>query len=552
MSKRAFEALSPAAMAAKPPPGRRPGANRTQALLALQRAAGNRAVITQVQRCGSKPCDCSAEEREAAEAPVQRVAADFRVTGKWPRAATDPRAIYFDFESSAVTAPDDTKFAPLAGTPMTTVTLKGTASEEERRGPGRATLINDRIAAVEGPLVAGSPGTGSPTRTPDVAAGAGVLDYRSVRRVEILVAGAASSTPVCTPSPDVSCGPAPNVFHTGHARALTLLTAARTALASPTVAPALAPLTLLFRGPANAAAVDSGLARIQAHMPNMLPAIPLHDPAAAGHRCINSCLGADFLAQNQFSGAAARMTLGPRYTTEPDVTRRALTLIHEGCHGATGLTAGDKAYAWQRLIGQLSLADALDNADSYTRLVELIDNPAAASPAPVDSTAALPAARRAAATRTIAWLEQWLVQGRLDLRSLYDEMHPGGAWAPSGIWSRDNTMRHVAAEFGLTAPPAVPTMDDKEIVAGIFDRLFRLRREITGQAFTFEPGPAPSVWDPGPGTRVRLSNGFFALSARRQVERLLTMAVESAGFIEAARKPAYVRLVKKMSTSYGP
>ena len=507
----------------------------------------------QIQRCGPKPCDCSPEEREAAEAPVQRVAADFQVTGKSPRAGTDPKAIYFDFESSAVTAPDDAKFAPLAGTPMTTVTLKGTASEEERRGPGRAALINARIAAVEGPLVAGSPATGSPTRTPDVAAGAGVLDYRNVRRVEILVSGAPSTTPVCTPSPDVTCGPAPNVFTTGHARALSLLTAARAALAAPTVAPALAPLNLLFHGSANAATVDSGLAKIQAHMPNMLPAIPLHDRTAAGHRCINSCLGADFLAENQFAGAAARMTLGPRYTTEPDVTRRGLTLVHEGSHGATGLTTRDKAYAWQRLIGQLSLADALANADSYTRLVELIDNPAAVSPAPADSTAALPAPRRAAATRTIAWLEQWLVQGRLEVRSLYDEMHPGGAWTPSGFWSRDNTMKNIAAEFGLTAPPAVPSVDDKEIVAGIFDRLFRLRRAITGQPFTFEPnGPAASTWEAGPGAKIKLSNGFFGLTPRKQVERLLTMAVQSAGFLETARKPAYVRLVKKMSTRFGP
>jgi hypothetical protein len=521
-------------------------------MLWLQRAAGNRAVVAQVQRCGTHQCNCSPEEREAAEEPVQRVAADFRVTGKSPRAATDRRSVYFDFESSAVTAPDDTKFAPLAGTAMTTVTLKGTASEEERRGPGRTGLINDRITAVETPLMAGSPGTGNPTKVADVAAGAGVLDYRNVRRVEILLAGAASTTPVCVPSPDIACGPAPNAFDTGHARALGLLTAARTALASPTVAPALAPLTAFFHGPGNAAAVDSGLEKVQRHMPNMLPAIPLHDPSAGGHRCINSCLGADFLAENQGVGPAARMTLGPRYLGDPDATSRGLTLIHEGSHGAAGLTTTDKAYRWQRLIMMLSLSDALANADSYTRLVELIDNPGAASPTPADSTTAIPAAQRAAVTRSLAWLEQWLVQGRLKVRALYGDMHPGGAWTASGRWSRDNTMRHIAAGFGLTAPPAVPTVDDKEAVAGIFDRLYALRRAVTGQPFTFEPGPAPSAWDAGPGTRVRLSTGFFALSPRGQVERLLTMAVAAAGFIESARKPAYVGLVKQMSTGYGP
>lgn len=48
-------------------------ATPTGVLLQLQRAAGNRAVVQQIQRCGPQPCDCSPEEREAAEAPVQRI-----------------------------------------------------------------------------------------------------------------------------------------------------------------------------------------------------------------------------------------------------------------------------------------------------------------------------------------------------------------------------------------------------------------------------------------------------------------------------------------------
>ncbi|WP_309111361.1 hypothetical protein [Saccharothrix sp.] len=529
---------------ATPPPG----------LLRLQSAAGNRAVARLVvQRCGPTPCDCPPEEREAKEAaPVQRVAADFRVTGKSPKAATDQRSIYFDYESSTVTAPDDTKFAAFAGVPMSTVRLKGTASEEERRGPGRAALVDDRIAAVSGPLAAGSPGTGNPTPQPDLSPGG--LDYRSARRVEILVAGQQSTAPVCVPSPDISCGPSPNAFDTAHARAVALLANARNALATPNAAPAVAPLTALFHGPANAAAVDSGLAKIEAHMGNMLPAIPLHDATAGGHRCINSCLGDDYLASNHGSGNTARMTLGPKFLNEPDVTERALVLIHEGSHGATGLITSDKAYRWQRLMAVLSLPDALDNADSYTRLVALVDNPAVAPASQVDDTSALTGGGQgAAAAQAMAWLEQWLVQGRLEVRSLYD--HAGraiaaGAWQPASVFYRDHTMTYLVADFGLTAPPAVPVADDREKIAGIFDRLYTLRKKITGRGFRFTTGGYR--WSAGPGATVRLSSGFFGLSPRDQVKRLLRMAVSAAPFIEAGRKDHYTRLVRRMSDRWGP
>lgn len=483
---------------------------------------------------------------------MQRVAADFRVTGKSPKASTDLRSIYFDHESSTVTAPDDTKFAAFAGVPMSTVRLKGTASEEERRGPGRAALVDDRIAAVSGPLTAGSPGTGNPTPRPDLSSGG--LDYRSARRVEVLVGNQQSTAPVCTPSPDISCGPSPNAFDTAHARAVVLLADARNALGTPTAAPAVGPLTALFHGPANAAAVDTGLAAIEAHLPHMLPVIPLHDAAAAGHRCINTCLGDDFLASNRGSGTSARMTLGPKFLNEPDVTERALVLIHEGSHGATGLITDDEAYQWQRLLAALPLNRALNNADSFTRFVALVANPALASVAQVDDTSRLTGAGQAAkANETMAWLEQWLVQSRLDLRSLYSHVSDAvtaAAWRPAGGHYRDNVMTLLVGDFGVTAPPAAPVMDDQEKIAGIFDRLFALRRKITGQAFTFRVGGYR--WSSGPGTSIRVPTTFFGTSARTRVERLLRLAVNAAPFIETSRREHYYRLVKRLSAGSGP
>jgi hypothetical protein len=525
-------------------------------LLRLQRAAGNRAVTAGLvaQRCGPRPCECPAEEREAAEraepAPVQRLDADLEVTGKSGSAATSPRSVFFDRNQSAIDAVEDAKLAALAGTPASSINLKGYASEEET---GRPALANARIDAVTARLTALSPGTGSPTKSPDLGSSVGQLNYRGARQVEILVAGAASAVPNCAAGADIACGPSPNAFDKGFdAATTTLLPAAITALSSPGSPPAKDALKL-FGGAAHAADVKNGLGKIAAQFPNLAPAIPLNDHTAAGHRCINSCEG-DVLAYNSGSGPAARMTVGPQYLAMADPIEQGLTLIHEASHGATGLMTDDKAYDWQRLLAFLPPAVALQNADSFTHFVRLIHTPGAASGAQVDTATALPAAKRQPALEALAWLEQWLVQGRLTVRSLYSAAHhavTSGAWAADDLFYRDNTMKQVSTRFGMTAPPAVPTLNDKASIAGIFDRLMKLRFAVTGSARTLRPGAAPSTWDAGPGPNITLSTGFFGLSKRGKVERLLVMVVDAAPFVESARKTAYVALVKDMSADFG-
>jgi len=542
--------------------GVRPGLGGAGQLLDLQRLAGNRSVSDaltttpadqHLQRCGGRACDCTAEERAEKEgAAVQRVATAFQVKGKSPQAGGSPKSIFFDMDSAAIDSTELAKVTALTGTALSTIELKGFASEEET---SRSTLIDTRINAVKSELEKVSPSTGTPTLTPNSAAGKGQVDYRSVRRVEILISGAASSVPDCSGGADIDCGPSPNAFEKGHASADGLLGAAITALGSPGADPAKAALNALFGGPGNATLVKDGLTKIKGHMPNMLPKIPLGDTTAGGHRCINSCEG-DVLAYNFGTGATARMTVGPKYFSQGDVVEQGLTLIHEGSHGTTGLATEDLAYSWQRLLNFLSVSDALNNADSYTHFVRLIQNPAAvATTRPADSAGALPALRRDAALRSLAFLEQWLVQGRLELRSLYSVVNSAiknGAWGASDGYYRDNTMAQLAPRFGLTAPPTVPSKDSKERIAGIFDRLFKLRVAITSQGVVFEPGSSPSTWQAGPGQKVTLSDAFFSLSARKQVERLLTMSVDAAAFIDGGQRAGYVGQVKDMSTGYGP
>jgi len=535
--------------------------------------AGNRAVTHALQRCGPTPCNCSDEQREAAAkesageesdssssvqraiatpSTVLRVGPDFEVTGESQSAATTPMSIFFDKDSATVSPTEDKKFATLSWMPLPLVTLKGFSSEEET---GRPALVNQRLDAVEAKLKASSifgSIAGSPIKTPDLAAGAGKLDYRSVRRVEILVAGAASGVANCSAGADIDPGPPPNVFTTGFDAATTnLLPKAMTALATPNAAPAKDALKL-FGGPSKAPQVLAGLGLIAAHFPNMLPHIPLNDKTAGGHRVINDCEG-DVLAYNQGSGPTARMTVGPRYTATADPIERGLTLIHEGSHGATGLLTGDKAYRWQRLLEFLPPSEALKNADSYTQFVRLINDPSAVGSERKDDVTAMPAAKRKAVLEAVAWLEQWLVQSRLEVRSLYsaaNTANKAGAWHADDEWYRDNTMQHVSDRFALTAPPGVPTADDKASIAGIFDRLMQLRFALTGKDLDLQPG-SPNLWESGPGAKVTLSPAFLAAAKKAKVNNLLGLIVEAATFIESGRKASYVSLVKDMSPGFG-
>jgi Lysine-specific metallo-endopeptidase len=573
----------PDSATAEPEPTRL-GPFEPASLLRLQRSAGNAAVTAairpgalstlssktvlteggptaRIQRCGRAlqcpcggRCGCNSEKPEAAErqqqrASVQRVASDFEIKGRSRRSASTPNSIFFDLNDSSIDPAEDTKLTAFSGTALSTVTLKGFASEEET---GRAALVDARIAAVAARLGTLSPGTGAPTKTPDLTSAVGQLDYRNVRRVEILVAGAASSVPNCAAGADIACGPSPNAFDKGFDAATnTLLPAAISALSSPISATTKTALAL-FGGVAKAPQVKAGLQKVLAHFPNMTPAIPLNDATAAGHRCINDCEG-DVLAYNQHAGTAARMTVGPKYLQLTDPIKQGLILIHEGSHGAPGLTTDDKAYEWQRLLRFLPPSAALQNADSFTRFVELVHDPTAAGAAVTDDASGLPAAKRAQALEALAWLEQWLVQGRLEVRSLYAAVNratSAGAWAAGDGWQQ-GVMTKVAHRFGLTAPPAVPSADDKASVAGIFDRLAQLRFAVTGSGRTLVPGPSPSEWEFGPGAQITLSPGFLGLSKRGKVERLLVMVVEAAAFIESARETAYVDLIKDMSPGFG-
>jgi hypothetical protein len=563
-------------------PGRVPVEPRpvtAEAVAALQRSAGN-GVVTRlltgppsarrpsprpapVQRCGPVPCDCGPEQREAAEAgpavarsvlppgaPVQRVAADFAIRGKFRRAAAHPGTVFFDLGEITPDAAERAKLTALAVPAARPLTLRGTASEEGRAGVNTA-LVDQRIDAVSTVLAAnGHAGPRTPEPLP--AAGAGNIDYRRARSVEVRPTGGASTAPDCSAgSAPNDCGPMPNPFSTGLTRAHAMIAAARGALSGPPDAATSALLTQLFGGVGAAGAVDANLALIDAQLTHMVPFAP-----TSGHRCVNSCdpsCGGGATAYNTGTGAAAQMTLCPVFLTDPSLDRRAGVLFHEATHATPGLETGDQSYVWQRLITQLPAALALQNADSYTAFVRLIASPGSITlgPAVPDTHAGMSPAEQAQVDRAVAWVQQWVVGTSSELSATYgvaQESIAAGSWT-NGYYK--DAMAFIAPAFGLRSPPALPTRTDCIGLAGIHDRYEELVRAVSRPlALAKAPGPR-ATWSPGPGTAASFGASFFALSPRNQVVALLRALIAALPTISSAKRASYLAVVNAVETHQG-
>ena len=534
--------------------------DRAGLVMALQRSAGNRAVIgllgtgltpgTSVQRCGPTPCDCGPEERAEKEAqtpgaqPVaqRKTSPDWAIKGKFPGASTLPDTLFFDKDERAPDATEAAKIGPLATPPTRPLIIKGTASEEGDTGLN-AKLVDTRIKAVSEAL--GKAGHSGPrTIEAKPLAGAGNIDYRRARAVEVRVAGTTSATADCSLGPQPNDGgPAPNPFTTALTRAHEMIAKAKTALGTPDAA-TLDLLVKLFGSAGVASTVASNLGLIDVQLNQMVPF-----NGSSGHRVVNNCdasCGGGASAYNNGDGPGALMTLCPDFMATPSLDLRAAMLIHEGSHGTPGLNTNDQAYVWQRLITQLPPTLALANADSYTAFARLAAAPGSIDLGPTTKdihAGGMTPDEEKAADRSLAWVEQWLVGTTSEISSLYGVAHASQA---KKAWTNtyyQATMDLVAKRLGLTAPPKIPKQTDKVALAGINDRYQTLADAIGGQV-TLEkvPGKA-STWPAGPAAKVSLGSDFFKLGAKEQAALMLTKLVAALSTISKARRAGYVNLV---------
>ncbi len=500
------------------------------------------------------------QQQDAAPGAMQRaVPAGLEVKGKETAGGSEGTwTIFFDRNSAAIET--DGKIAIHLATrdSKRDFDLKGYVSEDEATSPavGKA-LAENRIKTVEAELVsAGHSGKRNAQPLPDV--GDGRLDYRDVRSVEIAVAGAKLATPNCKTT--AAQGPCPAAVETKVTETRTtaqgFITKARRLLNSGIDAETNDLRDEYFgggKGKGSGAAVmatlDSNLGKIAAQMD--LVAKPKQ------HQCGTVCdpnCGA--IAYNQSVGPTAKLTLCPAFI-DAGLTARARNFIHETAHGTPGIgpagaTPGteDWAYGPERRLPRLTPAQALQNSDSYALFVMLSADPTSVAPRrPEDKVSGLQTNQEGGVHDSLTLLADWLKWSPQEMRGTYATMvesrSPKTAWTNAHY---ERTMRLVAARFGLTMPPALPTDDDRFAVAGISDRYERLglisRRSLN---VTRDPASKTTVWSAGPGTSVTLGDDYFALTdAVARTRLLLSALVATVSEIVAGDRTKFVLLAEEL------
>jgi hypothetical protein len=508
---------------------------------------------------------------------VARVAttpADFTVSGKL-NAPGDTMNIYFDRNSDAVDAGEQTKIPNIVSsvTPAVPVVLNGFRSEDEPSAlaTSRATKVSTALSANK------PPHTAAKTVTPQPSSGIGRIDYRQLRRVEVLAAPTAapppvSSVPSCTGGVSTACGA--TAFPTAQTRALAMVNAAITGLNAPLSANATSLLTTLFGSTAPAATIKTKLTGLRDHITAMSSQMRCHNACdgGCGQDGYNCGIGIGVPAADPCgtAGSKAMMTLCPGFLSEPDVNKRAQLLIHEGSHGTTALQTVDLAYGVERGVISLSAADALRNTDSFVLLVRNLHtaNSVPIGPTPGDVVTGVGSCPLAdpVTCKSVAFLEKWAVTARQDIGFLYDDVKtkvgpPPVAW-PAASWGRD-VMHDIAILFGLTDPGAAapftsPVNDDKLKLAGIYDRYNTMMYQVYTIPVTITKLPAGGAafesWAVGNPATLTITPAFAALSDVNKVRRLFELLAMATPTVTAALRPSYVEAADRIRRrrSYGP
>lgn len=528
--------------------------DRHVALARLQGAVGNAAVAELLSgrrdaRSSSHQTGPVGESGRTADrgagGSIQRIG-DFEIGGR-TRAPRQTDTIHFDRGSSAIPASEVPKIAACIAAFGATgpLFLDGYASEEEGSALGWLRAVRVGFA-----LASATPAhTGPRTVRNQRARGAGRIDYRNLRKVQIQPPTTSGGGVVLPPAPSAPVSltrPCGTALRAAKRRALPMLATAVKALATPDAATKAHVRT--FFGAGGVAAVDTirtNVADLRAHVVDHTSGAQVVCHTQVDPGCVNP-------AFNTGTGAAAVMTLCPAFLDNPrDVAGNAATLIHEAAHGTAGLATRDIAYGHTRLIHALPTSDALANTDSYVLLIQNLVADAAGGSGPAggvtgDSITGLSAADTAKARVALAHLEKWLTVAYQDVAFAYGDVHQAistGTWAPSSASSRE-TLRLIAPRFGLTdpgasAPYAIPTAQDRERMAAIHDRFKALRSAMWSRGVAISAGPTSS-WVSGPGSAVQLDPSFFALPTEvTRIHRLLWLITGAHPDIGPWRRLSY-------------
>jgi len=479
--------------------------------------------------------------------------------------------IFFAYGSSTLDAQDRLKIGrmltraanPLRGCP---ITLEGFISEDEMVdfGPTLATRRISRVSAEFSAQNHDNPGPACPvpllplrTLAPHPGASTGVSDYPGRRKVEVVPAGASSTTTPCPAgSPQFrSLDPAERTVLISSIN--TSVGWINTALGKLVVGDADGDgaLNAYFGGLGRRTVIRSNLVTWRNHLDTTMRSRNRH-----GTQCNTTCRTA--IAFNQGRGTSAWMTLCPQYflplsihTPLSQDEKKAFVLLHEAGHGSIGTR--DIGYGHRRLIEFLNNypAQAENNTDSYTLMILCLNGFSGfcSAPSAADTSVGMTVNEGEKARRGLAWLETWLTWAQQDTSGVYKYMNRARQ-AGSGLNATNSYYGGVydppmVAAFDIHRPTGdpPPTMREQTMVAAVLDRILTMRRASrAGLTVEKDTGVTPvERWSSGPGRDLFLIDSYFLLgSDRDRVERLLPLIITAHGSISAALRTAYATYIK--------
>jgi hypothetical protein len=480
---------------------------------------------------------------------VQRDANDFRVRGRYsPSAGRLANWAFFEWAGHNLGS-HQARVEAFAGTVTNPVTLYGYASEEGS-GTYNDSLVDRRMNEVESVLLGrGVVVTAKHRRT---AASAELIDYRRWRAVE-MVEGAGSSIPDCTiaGADRISFTPAEaGTFTTIREDAKDKIDSALGDLAAaPPTAATIAHVTRLFGAGASLPAIHANLTKIRTELLAITPS-----RRQKGTECNSTCRAG---AIAYYSRSRADYTFCERWFNMSSSNNQARNLIHEAAHGTPTLHTIDYSYRWERMIehlGDLEPASALDNSDSYSLLVMLLNGVSSVGgfPPPPDVFAGSMTSTQVDKTRrAIMYMQNWVTASSGRTRYLFRVLHArvGLPWPASG--SGRDTMAATQPLFGLTPLWRAPRNRDAWKVAAIFDRYQTMKTRLKSPLEISESTTGSTTWEAGPGTKVTVHPTFYGRSLKSRIKLLLRRLVAVVPYVSRALVGAYVKLADKLRRMKG-
>ena len=524
----------------------------------LQRTIGNHAVgslfksdVIQANPSVGKRALTQKVEQGGGVTLQRAVDPEFRVGGKFPDAAADSDSAYFDYNSSVIDTAEEAKLTTLAASTTQDYDLFGFSSEEGG-DLGNQQLANARLNGVSQKL-RDKGHTGRRDKHNLFNRGAGKIDYRRLRRVDILPQGTPSAEPDCSAGAVESCGTS---FTDAHPLALSRVMSAYLKMEVAPIIPAeksrIENAVAAFFGDA------SHYDTVKTHLRNLVTQVAAQPRTARCHNlCDSTCQQASAFMDGN-TGPGAVLTLCPPFYQAGTPASNSETLVHEALHATTGLATDDLAYGSERGITFLDSATALRNTDSYVLFIQEVNNPGSVLGGGGGNRDVIDPAITGSALgdlrRVMAYLEKWVIESTAETSSLYEilvEVIGAGTWSGVSFPYYQETMTFLAPLFGLTVPTAVPRENDQVAVAGIHDRLMRMDDLLWGTDIEIKKDAGPVRFAAGPNEPLFVNDVFLSSGQNAMVYLLVNKIVEANDAISAAHKPKYVSLIENIRVHAG-